>query len=256
MGTLRHLTAASVLFALVTVNCTLAEPVIERVRARGDALIARISPEEATPDRPVPTPRPTFTPTPDFTDTPTITPTPTVTPIPTDTPTPIPTDTPEATDTPEPTDTPTPAPIPPTSTPAPPTDTPTPAPTPTPDFPFKIKEQGNREFQKTNVNFISSIVAVTDANGTPIGGYKVVGTSTGGQTYESAESSWRFDALNGLEGYIKQGNVKFEPPGGYNDSTWTVFLVDSGGTQVSAPISLTYPSDPNQKAWDFIWWSQ
>ncbi|HRV91075.1 MAG TPA: hypothetical protein P5526_02805 [Anaerolineae bacterium] len=256
MGISRQLIVASILLAFITVNCTLAQPVIDRVRERRDALVAYVSDEEPTPERPMPTPRPTFTPTPDFTDTPTVTPTPTITPIPTETPTPVPTDTPVATDTPEPTETPTPAPIPPTPTPGPPTDTPEPEPTATPDFPFKIKEQGNREFQKTSVNFVSSIVAVTDANGTPIGGYKLVGTNNTGQSYQSAESSWRYDALSGLEGYVKQGNIKFEPPGGFNDSTWTVFIVDSAGNQVSAPISLTYPSDPSQRAWDFIWWSQ
>lgn len=84
----------------------------------------------------------------------------------------------------------------------------------------------------------------------------MVGSNNAGQTYESAESSWAFDARSGMEGYVKQGNLKFEPPGGYNDSVWTVYVVDSGGNQVSEPISLSYSSDPNQRYWDFIWWSQ
>ncbi|MDX1522510.1 MAG: hypothetical protein R3264_12860, partial [Anaerolineae bacterium] len=145
---------------------------------------------------------------------------------------------------------------PPTAPPPPPTEVPPPAATPTPNWAFKVKEQGNREFQKTNATFVASIVAVTDGSGTPIGGYRVVGTSSNGLSYTSAESSWRYDVANSLSGYVKQGNLKFEPPGGYNDITWTIHLVDSAGSQVSAPISLTYPSDPNQRAWDFIWWSQ
>jgi hypothetical protein len=62
--------------------------------------------------------------------------------------------------------------------------------------------------------------------------------------------------LNGLEGYVKQGNLKFEPPGGFQDGTWTIWLVDGGGTQVSKQVPLSYSSDPNTWAWDFIWFSQ
>jgi hypothetical protein len=83
-----------------------------------------------------------------------------------------------------------------------------------------------------------------------------MGVSSSGKNYTSADSSWQFDATNGLEGYVKQGNLKFEPPGGYNDETWTIHLADSAGSQVSDNISLTYPSDPTQRAWDFIWWGQ
>ncbi len=256
MGTSRQALGALILLALLSVNCGLAQPVIDRVR-NSEVLASFDGEQEAEATRRQrPTPRPTFTPTPSFTDTPTVTPTPTLTPIPTETSTPVPTNTPENTATPVPTETPVPTNTFPPPTPAPPTATFTPAPTPTPDYAFKIKEQGNREFQKTSTNFVSSIIAVTDANGTPIGGYKVVASSSDGRNYTTAESSWSFDALNGLEGYIKQGNIKFEPPGGYSDLTWTLHLVDSNGSQVSAPISLTYPSDPNQRAWDFIWWSQ
>jgi hypothetical protein len=145
---------------------------------------------------------------------------------------------------------------PPTAPPPPPQEPPTPAPPPTPSYAFRIVEEGNRQFQKTTATFISGIVLITDANGTPLGGYRVVGTNSAGERYESAQSTWRHDALNGLEGYIKQGNLKFEPPGGYNDTTWTIYVVDSNGSQVSAPKALTYPSDPNQRAWDFIHWSQ
>ena len=257
MGTSRRIMAAFILFAFFSVNCGLAQPIIDRVR--NSSVVARLRGEDesaGTSQRRRPTPRPTFTPTPNYTDTPTVTPTPTLTPIPTDTPTPVPTNTPVATNTPEPTETPVPTNTLPPPPPAEPTATFTPAPTPTPDYPFKVKEQGNREFQKTNASFISGIVLVTDASGTPLGGYKIVGANNASQTYTSAESSWRFDATNGLEGYIKQGNLKFEPPGGYNDSTWTIYLVDSAGSQVSVPLSLTFPSDPNQRAWDFIWWSQ
>lgn len=250
MGRSRLLLAAFILLAFVSLNCSLAQPLIDRIRS--NRAIARTGSDSAEAARQRPTLRPTFTPTPSYTDTPTNTPTFTVTPIPTDTPTPVPTDTPLPTNTPAPTDTPVPTN---TSPPLPPTATFTPAPTPTPDFPFKLVEQGNREFQKTNASFISDIILISDANGTPLGGYYVVGEHSSGKTYKSRASSWQFDALSGLQGYIKQGNVKFEP-GGFEDGTWYVYVGDGSGTQLSDKIALSYSSDPNQWVWDFIWWSQ
>jgi hypothetical protein len=120
---------------------------------------------------------------------------------------------------------------------------------------FKVKEQGNREFQKTSASFMSNIMLLTDGNGTPLGGYYVMGEHSSGRTYRSPESAWQYNALNGLEGYIKQGNVKFEP-GGFEDGTWYVYVADSSGKQLSDKIALSYSSDPSTWVWDFIWWSQ
>ena len=99
------------------------------------------------------------------------------------------------------------------------------------------------------------VVALTDGNNTPIGGLYVMGEHSSGKTYKSPASSWQYDALNGLEGYIKQGNIKFEP-GVFEDGTWNVYVVDSNGTQLSDKIPLSYSSDPNQWVWDFIWWKK
>lgn len=254
MGTPRPIYAALVLLAVVSINCGLAETAAERIQSSD--LVARISGETPTATRVRATPRPTFTPTPSYTDTPTATATPTITPIPTDTPTPVPTNTPLPTNTPAPTDTPVPTNTSPPPPPAVPTDTPTPEPTPTPSFPFKLREQGVREFQKTNSSILSNIVLISDGNGTPVGGIYLVGVHSSGKDYKSLESSWQFDALNGLEGYVKQGNLKFEPPGGFQDGTWTVWLVDGGGNQISDKVSLSYSSDPATWAWDFLWFAQ
>ncbi|MBN1218699.1 MAG: hypothetical protein JXM69_07215 [Anaerolineae bacterium] len=244
----RPLLAAFILLVFVSLGCNLAQPIVDRAKGA----VARLnSNEAATPNR-RPTLRPTFTPTPDYTPTPTNTHTPTITPIPTETPTPVPTDTPIPTDTPVPTDTPEPTN---TSPPPPPTATFTPAPSPTPDFPFKLREQGNRMLQKTTNHSIFGVIAITDGNSTPLGGYYVMGEHSSGKTYKSAESSWKYDALSGLEGYIKQGNVKFEP-GPFEDGTWHVYVSDSNGTQLSEKIPLSYSSDPTQWVWDFIWWTQ
>jgi hypothetical protein len=242
----RPFLAALILFAFISLGCALVD------RIRSSEAVARLTSgsgqEEATRRRP--TPRPTFTLTPAYTATPTHTSTPTITPIPTETPTPVPTDTPLPTDTPTPTETPRPVPPTATFTPGPPT------PTPQPVYPFKIKEQGVREFQRTNAPFLVNIILISDANSTPLGGYYVVGEHSSGITYKTPASSWQYDALNGLEGYVKQGNLKFEPPGGFQDGTWTIYMVDGSGNQVSDKIPLSYSSDPSTWVWDFIWWSQ
>ncbi len=231
----------------------MAQPVIDKVRSV-DFLAASA---DATPtrERRRPTPRPTFTPTPDYTDTPTPTLTPTITPIPTDTPTPVPTNTPEPTPTPAPTDTPVPTNTPVPPPPAAPTDTPTPAPTPTPSWRFKVKEQGNRMWQKTQSSILSNVVFISDANGTPLGGFYVIGEHSSGKTLKSGASTWGFDAVGGAQGYAKYGNVKFEP-GGFEDGTWNIYIVDGGGTQLSDKVPLSYSSNPEQWVWDFVWFSE
>ncbi len=248
-GTPRPFLAALILFAFFSLSCGL----VDRIRSSETLgnLASRSGNAEATRQRP--TPRPTFTSTPAYTPTPTNTATPTITPIPTETPTPVATDTPFPTDTPAPTDTP---PPPPTRPPAPPADTPTPAPpppTPTPDFPFAIAEQGNREFQKTTYNGVTVYAAIVDQNNTPLGGIKIVGdhTPTGMHT-ESPLSTWNYSTANCLNcGYVKQGNVKFEP-GPFIDGTWNIYLADEGGTTLSPVVPLSYSTAPEQWVWDFI----
>jgi hypothetical protein len=127
--------------------------------------------------------------------------------------------------------------------------------TPTPNWRFKVKESGNRSLQKTTAIVIVNIIAITDPNGTPLGGFTVVGEHSSGKTYKSPASSWSYDASSGIGGYIKQGNVKFEP-GVFEDGTWNIYVVDGGGTQVSDKVPLTYSSAEDQRVWDFIWWSE
>jgi hypothetical protein len=249
MGNSRLRLAAFILFAFLSLNCSLAQPIIDRVKS-SDTLARLNSDQAESSRRRQPTSRPTFTPTPNYTDTPTATPTPTITPIPTDTPTPVPTNTPVPTDTPAPTDTPVPTN---TSPPPPPTATFTPAPTPTPSYPFKLTEQGNRAIQKTNYHVITIYVAAVDANNTPIGGLKMVGDHTpSGMHAESALSDWNWSVANCLNcDYVKQGNLKFEP-GPQTDGTWDIYLADANGTRLSKTIPLSYSSDPQQWVYDFL----
>jgi hypothetical protein len=121
---------------------------------------------------------------------------------------------------------------------------------------FKVQEQGNRLFQKTTNHSVYIIAAITDQNKTPLGGFYVMAEHSSGKTYKSPASSWQYDAINGFEGgYIKQGNLKVEP-GVFEDGTWSIYIVDSNGTQLSEKVPFSYSSDPNQWVWDFIWWSK
>lgn len=247
-GTARPILGVLILFAFFSLGCGF----IDRIRSSEALAGLNSNSSEAEATRRRPTPRPTFTPTPDYTATPTNTSTPTITPIPTETSTPVPTDTPAATDTPVPTDTPPPAP---TQPPAPPPPTATqgpPPPTATPDFPFMIAEQGDRTIQGTNYNAITIYVAAVDQNNTPIGDLKIVGNHSSGLHAESAPTTWNYSTANCLNcNYVKMGNVKFEP-GPFIDGTWTVFLADNGGTQLSPAVPLSYGAAPEQWAWDFI----
>ncbi len=169
------------------------------------------------------------------------TPVPTLTPgESTATPTPVPTDTPV------PTNTPPPPPPPATATPAPPTST------PAPQFPFAISEQGNRMFQKTTYHVINIYVAVTTSDNVPVGGLKVVGDHTpSGRHVESVPSDWHWSTSNCLDcDYIKFGNVKFEP-GTFEDGTWSIYVADAQGNQLSPAVPFSYSTDPNQWVWDF-----
>lgn len=175
--------------------------------------------------------------------TPVATPVPTLTstaaPTPTDTPTPLPTDTPVPTKPPPP-----PAP---TATPAPPT------PTPEPSFPFVVREQGNRMFQKTSNHVITIYIALVTQDNVPIGGLKVVGDHVpSGAHLESGLSDWNWSATNCLDcDYIKFGNLKFEP-GTFSDGAWNIYVTDGSGAPLSPTVSLTYSTDPNQWVWDFV----
>ncbi len=255
---------AFMIFSLGTLGCGLAQSVVERAKA--NKTLAGLIADEPTPTRRKPTPRPTFTVTPTPTDTATPTPTDTPTPIPTDTPTltltppptptPAPTDTPAATATPAPTNT-----VPrPTSPPRAPTATFTPAPptaTAVPNWTFKVKERGDRNWQKTTYTSIVNYVYVTDNKGTPIGGIFVVGEHSSGKfpKYKSPPSEWKSFVSSLSSDYRKTVNLKVEL-GPYVDGTWYVYLVDGGGTQLSDKIAWDYSSDPNNRMWDFIWWSK
>ncbi len=203
-----------------------------------------ISTVEPTQTRlPTLTPTPTDTPTPTLTATGPATPTPTSTATPTITPTPTHTTTPlPPTATPTSTNTPTATPIP------PPTATPLPTNTPLPEYDFMLAEFFN---SPTTNSFLVMYVAIVDANETPIGGMKIIGTRLDHNlTYESPLSTWYYEGYNAPGDVIKSGNVKFEPPGGIETTKWVIHLADADGNRMSEDIP--FETDENAKQWYFI----
>lgn len=223
-----------------------ATPTPELISRLLDELIESFSEPTATPAA---TPRPTFTatstptPIPTATATPTITPTPTNTPIPTNTATP--TDIPTATNTPTPTSTP----KPPTATPVlPPTVTPTPTLTPMPEVDFMLAEFFN---SPTTNPFMTIYVAIVDPKEIPIGDMKIVGTRLDHNlTYESPLSKWHYEGYSAPGEVVKSGNVKFEPPGGIETTSWVLHLEDAHGNRQS--YDVPFDVDQNDKQWYFI----
>lgn len=199
--------------------------------------------DEPTPTRtrlPTLTPTPTSTATPTGTPTPTDTATPTLTPTPTDTATP--TGTPTPTNTLSPTPTPTATPLP------PPTATPLPTQTPLPEYDFMVAEFFN---SPTTNSFLVIYVAIVDANEIPIGGMKIVGTRLDHHlSYESPLSTWHYEGYSAPGQSVKTGNLKFEPPGGIETTSWLLHLADANGARQSADIP--FDTDENNRQWYFI----
>jgi hypothetical protein len=190
--------------------------------------------------------------------------------VPTHVPTLTPSHTPAPTEPPTPTETPQPTPRPPAAPrpaapppqpqpaaqqqPAPETPPEPTAPPPAPAYRFTIAEQGNRVFQKTNYNQVTVYAAVVTVGNVPIGDLKIVGDHVpSGQHFESPPSAWHWSVANCLDcGYIKQGNLKFEP-GPFMDGTWSIYVADSGGRQLSPVVPLSYSQeDREQWYWDFV----
>jgi hypothetical protein len=216
-----------------TSACTLASPF--------DQLVA--SAQEPTPE-PLRTLQPTFTPTLVATPTPTKTSTPTVTPIPTETPTPTQTPTAPPTSTPTPTETSTPAP------PPPPTNTPLPTDTPAPTYDFQLAELFNAS---STANILSIVVAIQNHNNDWIPGLRVVGIDPNGVVTKSEPSAAQETGHTPADSsVIKSGNTKFEPQPKaiYITGTWTFFLENMEGQQVSPSFSVNM--DVENRQWYFF----
>jgi hypothetical protein len=163
---------------------------------------------------------------------------------------------------PLPTDTATPTSLPatPTLTPLPPTATPPPTPlpstatdaptaTPIPDYTFTILETD--QFPTSHLNF-DVYIAITDANNTPLSGYRVLGQHSDGLQIESQVSANAWTANSGAMHY-KAGNIKYEAPNSPG-GVWTLQLVDEAGHQVAPSVELSF--DSSDPTWYFVLYRQ
>ncbi|MCG3212140.1 MAG: hypothetical protein FOGNACKC_05787 [Anaerolineae bacterium] len=248
--------AAGSLLLVSSLGCSLAQ----RLHAPA-AQPQQVSVRQLEPTRtPLPTLTATASPslTPPPTSTPTDTPPATATPLPTTPPVisaplpaPLPTDTPPppvavAAVAPKPVVV-----APPTATP-PPTDTPTPLPTATPNYTYRAEEMYQ---DHTSNPFLTGYVAVVNAQEIPIGGVKAVGVFEPGDIhYESPLSEWFFNGATAPGAVEKESSVKFEPPGGIQQGTWTLHLEDPNGTRLSS--DWAFATDPQKPEWFYVKFKQ
>jgi hypothetical protein len=128
------------------------------------------------------------------------------------------------------------------------TATPSPTITPWPAYDFMLAEFYN---SPTTNSFLLIYVAVVDPDEIPIGDMKIVGTRLDHNlTYESPLTTWYYEGYNAPGEHIKSGNVKFEPPGGIETTSWVLHLEDAHGQRQSEDIP--FDVDENNKQWYFI----
>lgn len=129
-----------------------------------------------------------------------------------------------------------------------PMPTPSPTLTPWPGYDFMLAEFYN---SPTTNSFLLVYVAVVDPQEIPIGDMKIVGTRLDHNlTYESPLTTWHYEGYNAPGEHIKSGNVKFEPPGGIESTSWLLHLEDARGQRQSEDIP--FDVDENNKQWYFI----
>ena len=117
-----------------------------------------------------------------------------------------------------------------------------------PDYDYLLGEFYN---SPTTNSFIVIYVAVVDPNEIPIGGMKVVGTRLDHNlTYESPMSTWHYEGYNAPGQVRKSGNLKFEPPGGIEATSWLLHLADAQGNRLSDDVP--FDTDPASKQWYFV----
>ncbi|MCB9079445.1 MAG: hypothetical protein H6631_17725 [Anaerolineaceae bacterium] len=123
-----------------------------------------------------------------------------------------------------------------------------PTPTPWPGYDFMLAEFYN---SPTTNSFLLIYVAVVDPNEIPIGDMKIVGVRLDHHlTYESPLTAWYYEGYNAPSEHIKSGNVKFEPPGGIETTSWVLHLEDDHGQRQSEDVP--FDVDETNKQWYFI----
>lgn len=133
---------------------------------------------------------------------------------------------------------------------------PRPTPTATSRYPFRIQEP--LEYKTTNHFFV--ILARVTQGGVPVPGYRLVGSHSVGNTWESIASCAHWCKASGPGSFvdddgntittwpIQEGNVVFEAPT-YDTGVWTVVLVGPSGEQASEYFQIEL--DKSERKWYF-----
>jgi hypothetical protein len=91
-------------------------------------------------------------------------------------------------------------------------------------------------------------IAITDADNTPLSGYRVLGSHSNGLQVDSQMSAGDWTVNSGAMHY-KAGNIKFEA---LNSPTgvWTLQLVDEANHPVALPVEFSF--DSSDPSWYFL----
>ena len=95
-------------------------------------------------------------------------------------------------------------------------------------------------------------IAITDANNTPLSGYRVVGTHENGLQVDSPISAGAWTENSGAMHY-KAGNIKYVVPNSPN-GVWTLQLIDSDGNLAGPPVEFSF--DANSPTWHFLFYER
>ncbi|HIQ06714.1 MAG TPA: SH3 domain-containing protein [Anaerolineae bacterium] len=127
---------------------------------------------------------------------------------------------------------------PPTPTPRP-TKPPAPTPTPVPSYPFALAEVTG--YATSNPWFLVHGKVWEPKSQTPLPGYRFKILRNGAEYGVSPEASipgWRDATCDGC-GDNRKVNIKYDnAPAPAGDATWTVFVIDAAGNQVSPPATI------------------
>ena len=96
----------------------------------------------------------------------------------------------------------------------------------------------------TTNHFLVGYIAIVNHQEIPLGGIKAVGNFVpGGAYFESPLSQWHFEGYTAPNYALKTGSVKFEPPGGFHEGTWSIHLEDEWGTRLSEDVTVATNQD-------------
>ncbi len=128
-----------------------------------------------------------------------------------------------------------------------PTNTPAPTPTPVPSYPFQASGPISNP---TGNPWLNIFAAVQAKDGSWLAGYRLAARRSGADAgFSETSRPGPSDATCNACGDNRMQNMKYEYPN-QAAADWEVWLVDSGGNQVSN--SIKFSTSPNNWQWIFI----